>query len=90
MAMAFSGMDLEAAQRLATATDTYVEQVEQLKQKITTRINDLDWWGPDAQKFKSEQLNEILVAVKTMTTSAQTLASTCRENLADQRRASNG
>jgi hypothetical protein len=88
--MAFSGMDLEAAQRLANAMDTYLDQVEQIKQKITTRINELDWWGPDAQKFKGEQLNEILVAAKSMTASAQDLASKCRENLADQRRVSNG
>jgi hypothetical protein len=86
--MAFSGMDLGAAEQLASSVELYVEQVERIKQRLVQRVTDLDWWGPDAQAFKSEDLAEICRVALQMTTSANHIATACRDNLVAQREVS--
>jgi hypothetical protein len=88
--MTFSGMDLDAAERLAASLDRYVEQVERVRQKLVQRVTDLDWWGPDAQRFKSEELGKIVQYADQMSKSAAALSSTCRMNLVAQREISKG
>ena len=58
--MAFHGMDLERSSDLARLIDTYVEVVEKTGAAMARRINELPWWGADAENFKSNQLSELL------------------------------
>ncbi len=88
--MAITGMDLEAAERLASSVDLYVDQIERVRQKLIERVNDLDWWGPDAQAFRADELSKVIQYAKQMSNSAEALATACRSNLSAQREVSKG
>jgi hypothetical protein len=88
--VSINGMDVEAAERLARMVDQYVERVEKIRQQLDRRIVSLDWWGPDADRFKAKELAEISRLSIQLARSAQLLANSCRSNLAAQRRVSSG
>ncbi len=52
--MAFTGMDIQAVRQLATQMRQKADEIEQIKNQLTSALNGAQWVGPDQQKFKSE------------------------------------
>jgi hypothetical protein len=88
VSVAYNGMDLEAAERLARLMDTYRTNVSQIGARMSATIDSLPWWGADAEAFKSKDLAELKRLVKMLVEDASLLSDDCRRNLADQRKVS--
>ena len=88
--MSAYGMDLERARKLARVAQHHSDDVTALAGQVQKRIDDLDWFGPDAQKFRAEQLPRLSERLKQVSASAGALALDAERNVRDQQQASGG
>jgi hypothetical protein len=86
--MAALGMDVEQAERLASFVQRHSDDISALIKKVQDQIDDLNWFGPDADKFRANDVPAILVLLKSVSTSARDFADDARNNLSEQRRIS--
>jgi hypothetical protein len=86
--MAAYGMDVEQARRLANAVQLHSDDIARLAETVTRRVDALDWYGPDADKFRSDMWPVTAVQLQSVQKAAVALSQTTDANLRDQIRVS--
>ncbi len=82
------GMDVEQARRLASAVQLHSDDVAKLTETVTRRIEALDWFGPDADKFRNDMWPATATHLRTVQQAAAELSQQTDANLRDQIRVS--
>ena len=67
----FTGMDIQQVRALSAQMDNAANEIGQLAQTLTSRLNETHWVGPDQQRFVSDwesqhraQLNNVVEALR--------------------------
>ena len=75
--MAVWGADVDQLKTLGTKLTTGADAIEAQKNELTSRLDTVQWTGPDAQKFRDEwsgthmvSLNKVVEALRTAGTRA--------------------
>lgn len=82
--MSAYGMDIDKARKLAGFVKLHADDVNALAAQIQKRIDELDWFGPDAEKFRAESLPRLSQNLKAIGTAAVGLADESERNARDQ------
>jgi hypothetical protein len=82
------GMDVEQARRLANAVQLHSDDIAKLTETVTRRIEALDWFGPDADKFRNDMWPTTALHLRTVQQTAAELSQQTDANLRDQIRVS--
>jgi hypothetical protein len=86
--MSAYGMDVEQARRLASAVQLHSDDIARLSETVSKRIDALDWFGPDADKFRNDMWPASAVQLRIVQQGATELAQQTDANLRDQIRIS--
>jgi hypothetical protein len=78
--MAVYGMNLKQGHELASKAKHLSEQVNKVAEKLEREIAHLNWWGPDAIKFRDEVLAEISRQLTAVKDRARELSDTANAN----------
>jgi hypothetical protein len=82
------GMDVEQARRLASAVQLHSDDIARLSETVTRRIEALDWYGPDADRFRNDMWPATAVLLRSVQQGASELSQQTEVNLRDQIRVS--
>ena len=86
--MAVLGMDVAQARTLARDTQQHCDDVRDVLNRTARRISELSWWGPDADRFKTEHLDGLRQQMQSVMAAAQVLADGADRNAVAQARTS--
>jgi hypothetical protein len=82
------GMDVEQARRLAIAVQLHSDDIAKLAETVNNRVSALDWYGPDADKFRNDMWPATAVLLRFVQQGAAELSQQTDANLRDQIRVS--
>jgi hypothetical protein len=82
------GMDVEQARRLANAVQVHSDDIARLSEIVGRRVEALDWFGPDADKFRNDMWPTTAVLLRSVQQGAAELSQQTDANLRDQIRVS--
>ena len=86
--MAAYGMNIEQANRLARDVRRNSDDISALVQTLMQRFADLDWFGPDADRFRSDQVPPLTEQLKAVQRGSRVLADDAERHAAEQRKVS--
>jgi hypothetical protein len=82
------GMDVEQARRLANAVQLHSDDIAKLAETVTLRVEGLDWYGPDADKFRNDMWPATAQLLRSVQQGAAELSQQTDANLREQIRVS--
>lgn len=85
---ATKGMNVEEVRRMATQLRDAAEEITRIEQELTSGLEEVDWTGPDADRFRGEWSGEMVPALQQVMTAVQELGQTADSNAAEQEAAS--
>lgn len=85
----FTGMDIEQVKQLSTQMNQKAEEIEQIKQQLTSALNGAQWVGPDQQRFKSEWDGQCVSALTKVAETLRQAGQAAQQNASQQEQASN-
>jgi len=84
-----SGMDITQVRQLATDMNRAADQIQQLNQQITSKLQGTPWAGPDRQRFESDWTGQHTQQLNTVIQALQDAARIATTNAQQQEDASN-
>jgi uncharacterized protein YukE len=82
-------MDIAQVRQLATDMNRAADQIQQLAQQITSRLQGTPWAGPDRQRFESDWTGQHTQQLNTVVGALQDAARIAAVNAQQQDDASN-
>jgi uncharacterized protein YukE len=87
--MSFTGMDIPAVRQLAQQMTSAADEIEQLKQRLTSALNSAQWVGPDQQRFKGEWDGNCVSSLTRVAEILRQASQAATQNAQQQEQASN-
>lgn len=85
---ATKGMAVEEVRRMAQMLADASEEITRIKDELTAGLAEVDWTGPDADRFRSQWEGEMVPALQEISQSVGELGTTAESNAAQQDAAS--
>lgn len=82
------GMIVEEVRRLAKQLQDASDEISRIEQELTTGLGEVDWTGPDADRFRSTWESETIPSLQDVSTEIADLSTTADRNASDQEKAS--
>ncbi len=78
------GMSVDEVRRMARDLADAAEEIEQMRTELTTGLEEVDWTGPDADRFRGEWADEMDPALEDLSTAISALSTTAETNAQEQ------
>lgn len=78
------GMNIEEVRRMSAQLRDAAEEITRIEQELTSGLADVDWTGPDADRFRSQWQGEMVPALQQIMTSVNELGESAERNAAGQ------
>lgn len=82
--MPAKGMDVQAVRSTAAALRAAADEFEAVGQELAQSLDEVDWSGPDAVRFRSRWTTEIGPQIQRMRDAAHELSLTALRDAAEQ------
>lgn len=82
------GMDINAARDLVRVMYGDADNINQITARLTQLLEATPWYGPDAQRFRSDWLGQYVPALQNVVAALQENANILNQQADDQERAS--
>lgn len=87
--MAVWGQDIGEVRQLANQLTTKAEEIQGIMTQLNSRINQVHWTGPDADKFKSDWNGQHVSQLKTVISVLKDAGQRAQRNASEQEQTSN-
>lgn len=84
MNTAAKGMSVDEVRRMARDLADAAEEIEQMRTELTTGLEEVDWTGPDADRFRGLWADEMAPALEDLSTAIAALSTTAETNAQEQ------
>ena len=81
---ATKGMNVEEVRRMSAQLREAAEEITRLEQELTRGLEDVDWTGPDADRFRGQWAGEMVPALQQIMNSVNELGDSADRNAAAQ------
>ncbi|QCR53557.1 hypothetical protein C1N80_08155 [Brachybacterium sp. SGAir0954] len=81
---ATQGMNVEEVRRMANQLRDAAEEITRIEQELTSGLEEVDWTGPDADRFRGEWSGEMVPALQQVRKAVEELGQTADSNAAEQ------
>lgn len=81
---ATKGMNIEEVRRMSAQLRDAAEEITRIEQELTSGLADVDWTGPDAERFRGQWQGEMVPALQQIMTSVNELGESAERNAAEQ------
>lgn len=88
MSTTLYGMDIQAARDLVRVMNSDSDTINQLTARLTQVLEGTAWFGPDAQRFRSDWSGQYVPALQNVVRALQENAQVLAQQADDQERAS--
>lgn len=85
---ATKGMAVEEVRRMAQMLSDAAEEITRIKEELTAGLEEVDWTGPDADRFRSQWEGEMVPALQDISQSVGELGTKADANASQQETAS--
>ncbi len=84
MNTAAKGMDVEEVRRMASQLREAAEEIARIEQELTSGLEEVDWTGPDADRFRGQWTGEMVPAIQQVSAAVDDLGDTADRNASEQ------
>lgn len=81
---ATKGMNVEEVKRMSGQLRDAAEEITRIEQELTRGLEDVDWTGPDADRFRGQWSGEMVPALQQIMDAVNELGDTADRNAAEQ------
>lgn len=81
---AVKGMNVEEVKRMSGQLRDAAEEITRIEQELTRGLEDVDWTGPDADRFRGQWSGEMVPALQQIMNAVNELGDTADRNAAEQ------
>ena len=81
---AAKGMNVEEVKRMSGQLRDAAEEITRIEQELTRGLEDVDWTGPDADRFRGQWSGEMVPALQQIMDAVNELGDTADRNAAEQ------
>ncbi|WP_087483432.1 WXG100 family type VII secretion target [Brachybacterium massiliense] len=81
---ATKGMNVEEVRRMSAQLREAAEEITRIEQELTRGLEDVDWTGPDADRFRGQWAGEMVPALQQIMNSVNELGDSADRNAAEQ------
>ena len=81
---ATKGMNVEEVRRMSAQLREAAEEITRIEQELTRGLEDVDWTGPDADRFRGQWAGEMVPALQQIKNSVNELGDSADRNAAEQ------
>lgn len=85
----FTGMDIEQVRQLSRQMQQKADEIEQIRQQLTSLLNGTQWVGPDQQRYKGEWDSSCAPALSRVVETLRQAGQAADQNASQQEQASN-
>ena len=78
------GMNVEEVRRMSAQLRDAAEEITRIEQELTGGLAEVDWTGPDADRFRGQWQSEMVPALQQIMNSVTELGDTADRNAAEQ------
>ena len=81
---ATKGMNVDEVKRMSGQLRDAAEEITRIEQELTRGLEDVDWTGPDADRFRGQWSGEMVPALQQIMNAVNELGDTADRNAAEQ------
>lgn len=81
---ATKGMNVDEVKRMSGQLRDAAEEITRIEQELTRGLEDVDWTGPDADRFRGQWTGEMVPALQQIMNAVNELGETADRNAAEQ------
>ena len=81
---ATKGMNVDEVKRMSGQLRDAAEEITRIEQELTRGLEDVDWTGPDADRFRGQWSGEMVPALQQIMNAVNELGNTADRNAAEQ------
>lgn len=81
---ATKGMNVEEVKRMSAQLRDAAEEITRIEQELTSGLADVDWTGPDADRFRGQWQSEMVPALQQIMNSVNELGESADRNASEQ------
>ncbi|PMC74396.1 MULTISPECIES: WXG100 family type VII secretion target [unclassified Brachybacterium] len=81
---AIKGMNVEEVRRMSAQLRDAAEEITRIEQELTSGLEEVDWTGPDADRFRGQWSGEMVPALQQIMQAVNDLGETADRNAAEQ------
>lgn len=85
---ATKGMAVDEVRKMAKQLADAAEEIDRIKEELTNGLEEVDWTGPDADRFRSQWQGEMVPALQSISQAVGELGTTAESNASQQDAAS--
>lgn len=85
---ATKGMAVEEVRRMAGMLTDAAEEITRIKDELTAGLEEVDWTGPDADRFRGEWNSEMVQSLQEIAQAVSEMGETAQRNASEQDAAS--
>jgi uncharacterized protein YukE len=82
--MAQKGMDVEQVRRTAALLREAAEEISTLERELTQGLGEVDWTGPDSERFRGHWQSDMVPALQQMMSAVDELGDSAARNANEQ------
>lgn len=79
------GMNVEEVRRMSAQLREAAEEIGRIEQDLTAGLEDVDWTGPDAQRFRGQWAGEMVPALQQVKNAVLELSDSAERDAEEQR-----
>ena len=80
---ATKGMNVDEVKRMSGQLRDAAEEITRIEQELTRGLEDVDWTGPDADRFRGQWSGEMVPALQQIMNAVNELGDTADRNAAE-------
>lgn len=81
---ATKGMNVEEVRRMSGQLRDAAEEITRIEQELTSGLQEVDWTGPDADRFRGQWSGEMVPALQQIMNAVNELGDSADRNAAEQ------
>ncbi|MCT1437959.1 WXG100 family type VII secretion target [Brachybacterium paraconglomeratum] len=81
---ATKGMNVDEVKRMSGQLRDAAEEITRIEQELTRGLEDVDWTGPDADRFRGQWSGEMVPALQQIMNAVNELGDTADRNATEQ------
>ncbi|MDO5662002.1 MAG: WXG100 family type VII secretion target [Brachybacterium sp.] len=82
------GMNVEEVRQMAAVLQEAAAEIEQISSELTSGLEQVDWTGPDADRFRGQWQSEMIPTLQRLSASVTELSTAAQRNASEQESAS--
>ena len=79
------GMNVEEVRRMSAQLREAAEEIGRIEQDLTSGLEDVDWTGPDAERFRGQWAGEMVPALQQVKSAVLELSDSAERDAEEQR-----